>query len=80
MNFRNICHTRVSGYPASHGTYVPGTTPLISKPPEDTGLQNTSMYSALRASQRLFTKIDWINFEHHVICDGPEDKAHGRDE
>ena len=29
-------------------------------------LQSTSMCSALRASARLFTKINWINFEHHV--------------
>jgi hypothetical protein len=29
------------------------------------GLQNTSMYSALRASIRLFTKIDGFNCEHH---------------
>ena len=43
-------------------------------------LHNTSMYSALRASLRLFTKIDWIYFEHHVLCDGPQGESQGCDE
>jgi len=62
------CHIRASGYPASH---------WIVYTPKDTGLQNTSMYSALWASLRLFTKIDWINFEHHVFCDGPKGESQG---
>lgn len=25
----------------------------------------------------VVTKIDWINFEHHVFCDGPQGEPHG---
>ena len=28
----------------------------------------------------LITKIDWINFEHHVICDDPKGELHGGSE
>jgi len=35
---------------------------------------------ALWASFQLFTKIDWINFEHHAFCDGPKGESQGCDE
>ena len=25
----------------------------------------------------LMTKIDWINFEHHVVCDDPQGELQG---
>ena len=25
----------------------------------------------------VVTKIDWINFEHHALCDGPKGELHG---
>ena len=33
--------------------------------------------SNLSGSLTLMTKIEWINFEHHALCDGPKGELHG---
>ena len=60
---------------------ITGRNPgLLSKSCVFPDLQYTSIYPALRASQRLFTKTDGFSFEHHVFCDGPEGESQGCDE
>ena len=61
-----------------HREHIPDSTAF--HPGYGAGLQNTSMYSALRASHWLFTKTDGFSFEHHIFCGGPEGESQVCDE